>query len=217
MVERAQASKLAYLPVASFIQHTASRAPTPGGGAVAALNGSLGVGLLLMVCRLTLGKRRFAHLEPVMRQRVDALMPLRDELKELVDRDAAAFDQVMEAYGLPRDTEQDQQARQAALAQGYHQATVVPLEVMRLCLEGLEQGPGIAAEGSDSALSDCAVAALSLHTGFVGAVYNVRINLAELPAGDLRSRAEEALQTWPERAEALAAQIRDTVDKRMVS
>ncbi len=217
MVERAQASKLAYLPVASFIQHTASRAPTPGGGAVAALNGSLGVGLLLMVCRLTRGKKRYAHLEDAMRERVECLMPLRDELKELMDRDAEAFDQVMAAYGLPQTSDDEREARQAAIAQGYGVATAVPLEVMRLCLEGLELGPDTAREGSENALSDCAVAGLALHTGFWGAAYNVRINLGELSAGELRSRAEEALAKWPGRADAAAARIRETVDERMGS
>jgi formiminotetrahydrofolate cyclodeaminase len=215
MVERAQASKLAYLPVASFIQHTASRAPTPGGGAVAALNGSLGAGLLLMVCRLTMGKKKYQAVEAAMRERADGLMPLRDQLKSLVDEDASAFELVMEAYGMPSGDDAEEEAQARALALAYAEATRVPLEVMRLCLDGLERGQDIAAEGSENALSDAAVAGLTLHTGFHGAAYNVRINLPELGSGDLRDEAEKAVAEWPVRADALCASIRETVDRRM--
>lgn len=215
MVERAQASKLAYLPVASFIQHTASRSPTPGGGAVAALSGSLGAGLLIMVCRLSAGKKKLAHLEESMRGRVEALLPLRDRLRELIDLDAVAFDGVMAAYGLPATTATERSAREAALGAGYAAATEVPLEVARLCLSGLELARAIAAEGTENALSDAAVAGLALHTGFHGAVYNVRINLPALPAGDLRQEAEAALADWPARADALVAAVRAAVEGRL--
>jgi formiminotetrahydrofolate cyclodeaminase len=223
MVDRAQASKLAYLPVAGFIQHTASRSPTPGGGAVAALSGSLGAALLLMVCRLTVGKKKHQAVEAAMRERAEALMPLRDELKALVDEDAAAFDRVMEAYGMPQGDDAEVEARDRALAAAYTEATRVPLEVMRRCLDGLERGQDIAAEGSENALSDAAVAGLALHTGFHGAAYNVRINLPELPpelqdelgAGALRREAEQALAEWPARADALCAALRATVDRRL--
>lgn len=215
MVERAQASKLAYLPVASFIQHTASRAPTPGGGAVAALNGSLGAGLLLMVCRLTVGKKKYQAVEAAMRERAEGLMPLRDQLKALIDEDATAFDVVMEAYGMPTGDDAEEEAQARALALAYAEATRVPLEVMRLCLDGLERGQDIAAEGSENALSDVAVAGLTLHTGFHGAAYNVRINLPELGSGNLRDESEKALAEWPARADALCARIRETVDRRL--
>lgn len=215
MVERAKASKLAYLPVAGFIQHTASRAPTPGGGAVAALSGSLGAGLLLMVCRLTVGKKKYQAVEAAMRERADGLMPLRDQLKALVDEDAEAFDRVMDAYGLPQGDDAEEEARARALAIAYAEATRVPLEVMRLCLDGLERGQDIAAEGSDNALSDAAVAGMTLHTGFHGAAYNVRINLPELGSGPVRDAAEKGLAEWPARADALCAKIRETVDRRM--
>ncbi len=215
MVERAQASKLAYLPVAGFIQHTASRAPTPGGGAVAALNGSLGAGLLLMVCRLTVGKKKYQAVEVAMRERADSLMPLRDQLKELVDEDASAFDGVMDAYGMPSGNDAEEETQAKALAIAYGEATRVPLEVMRLCLDGLERGQDIAAEGSENALSDAAVAALTLHTGFHGAAYNVRINLSELANGPLRDESEKALAEWPARADDLCAKIRATIDRRM--
>jgi formiminotetrahydrofolate cyclodeaminase len=215
MVERAQASRLAYLPVTSFIQHTASRSPTPGGGAVAALSGSLGVGLLVMVCRLTAGKKKLAHLEASMRSRVEALLPQRDRLRELVDLDAAAFDGVMAAYALPAGSDVERSAREVALGAAFAAATEVPLEVARRCLSALEMAGPIAAEGTPNALSDAAVAGLALHTGVHGAVYNVRINLPSLPAGNLREEAEAALADWPARADTLVAEVRATVEGRL--
>jgi formiminotetrahydrofolate cyclodeaminase len=86
---------------------------------------------------------------------------------------------------------------------------------MRLCLDALGAAPDIAAEGSENALSDCAVAGLTLHTGFHGAAYNVQINLPELKDDGLRATAEAALQEWPARADALVGKIRATVDERM--
>lgn len=216
MTERAQASKLAYLPVTSFVQQTASRAPTPGGGAVSALNGSLGAGLLMMVCRLTAGKPRYAAVAETLRAQVDALMPLRDRMRELVDLDAAAFDGVMAAYALPKQSEAEVAARARAVQAAYETATSAPFEVMRLCLEGLERAPGIAETITPNALSDCGVAALALQAGFHGAAYNVRINLPELAEGDLRREVEAALASWPARADQLATEARAIVDRRLV-
>jgi formiminotetrahydrofolate cyclodeaminase len=215
MPERANASKLAYLPVAGFIQHVASRDATPGGGAVAALNGSLGASLLVMVSRLTAGKKKHQDVEAELRERADALVPLRDRLKDLVDEDAAAFDAVMDAYALPAGDDAAKAARDAALQAAYGRATRVPLEVMRLCLAALEHGPAVARKGTEQALSDALVAGLALHTGFVGAAYNVRINLRELPPGALRHEAELAIGSGAAHAEALLATIRAAVDSRL--
>jgi formiminotetrahydrofolate cyclodeaminase len=211
MIQRAQASKLAYLPVTSFVQRVASRDATPGGGTVAALSGSLGASLLAMVCRLTQGKRKHAAVEPAMREREAVLLPLRDRLRDLVDEDAAAFDTVMDAYGLPADAPE----RAAAIADAYARATRVPLEAMRLCLAALEHGEAIARDGAEGALSDAAVGALTLLTGLTGAAYNVRINLKELRDEALRAEAGQALSDLPARGEALAAAVRRAVDARL--
>lgn len=215
MTERAQASKLAYLPVTSFIQQTASRAPTPGGGAVSALNGSLGAGLLMMVCRLTAGKPRHVAVAEALRTQVDALMPLRDRMRELVDLDAAAFDEVMAAYALPKQSEAEAAARARAVQVAYATATAAPYEVMRLSLDALERAPRIADEITPNALSDCGVAVLALQAGFHGAAYNVRINLPELGDGSLRQEVESALAAWPARADQLASEARAVVDRRL--
>lgn len=182
---------------------------------VAALSGSLGASLLVMVCRLSAGKKSLEHLKEAMQARAEALMPLRDRLRDLVDLDAAAFDGVMAAYALPAGDEVERSAREAALGVAYSAATEVPMEVARLCLSGLEMARPIAAEGVESALSDAVVGGLALHTGFHGAAYNVRINLASLPPGNLRQEAEEALGDWPSRADALLAEIRASVDERL--
>lgn len=170
----------------------------------------------MMVCRLTTGKKRFALVEEAMRARVEALLPLRDRLRELIDLDASAFDQVMAAYGLAQDTEEERAARMGAVSAAYEAATEVPLEVARLCMEALELAEAIAREGSENALSDAAVGGLSLHAGFRGAMCNVRINLPEVPEGPLREAAEAAVALWPARADLLAEAVRVAVDQRMV-
>lgn len=160
-----------------FLDDVASAAPTPGGGSVAALAGALGAGLTAMVCSLTIGKKKYAGVGEEMTSVLRQAEELRGRFTTLIEKDALAFDKVMEAYGLPRDTEPQQALRSAAITEATKEATLVPLEVMKHCIDGLALAQQVAANGNVNAASDAGVSAVMLNAACESAAYNVRINL----------------------------------------
>jgi methenyltetrahydrofolate cyclohydrolase len=164
----------------SFLDNVASASPAPGGGSVAALAGALGSALTAMVCNLTIGKKKYAAIEGEMREVLSQAEHLRELFTALVDKDTAAFNKVMEAYSLPKDSEAGKALRSAAIREATKEATLVPLEVMRHCIDGLALAQIVAARGNANSSSDAGVSALMFHAACESAALNVRINLAGL-------------------------------------
>jgi formiminotetrahydrofolate cyclodeaminase len=162
--------------IQGFLEELAGSSATPGGGSAAALAGAMGAGLVSMVCRLTIGKKRFADVEDEIRGVLEEAEALRARLTELAEADTQAFDRVMEAYRLPKETLEEQAAIQAAL-QG---ATQVPLETARGCANVLKLASQVIAKINPNALSDAGAAALLAEAGLKGAQLNVAINLADI-------------------------------------
>lgn len=167
--------------------------PTPGGGSASALAGAMGAALLAMVAGL--GKPR-AHaagdLERLMASG-RACAALSEELTELIDRDSEAYDAVVAAYRLPKETDADKRARSARIQDALTGATLAPLEIMRACAGALEHAAAVAAGGNANASSDVHVAIELLSAGLLGAKRNVDINLGGLKdaerAAAIRSEA----------------------------
>ncbi len=180
---------LANKTVLELLDAFSSPAPTPGGGSAAALAGALSVSLLAMVA----GMPKTKHGTPEDREALDAarpaLMALRAELVDLVDRDAAAYDLVVAAYRLPKATDEEKTARKAAIAGAMRVATDVPLETARAAAALLAHGRTVAEHGNPNAKSDVGVAMSLAMTALSGANMNVEINLDGL--GD-EAYAEEA-------------------------
>lgn len=168
------------LSVRQFLDRLASSAPEPGGGAAAALAGALAAALVGMVANLTVGKEKFAAVEEEMRRVRDDAAALRARLLEAIDRDAEAFRRVMEAYRLPRGTDEERAARREATRAALRQAAEVPAEVVALCGEVAALSQIAAAQGNPQVLSDAAVAAVMAEAAAASAALNVRINLAGL-------------------------------------
>ncbi len=182
MTQISLASYLANLPVACFIENVAAKSPAPGGGSVAALSGALGAGLGAMVCRLTIGKKKYKDVEDELRAAEEKLAPLVEKLRDLVDEDTFAFNGVMAAFDLPQDTDGQRAIRQAAVEQATLAAAAVPFTVMQAADEALAALSVVAEKGNLNSVSDAGVAALSLSTCFHGARMNVEINVKDLPA-----------------------------------
>ena len=163
--------------VQAFLDEVASNAPAPGGGSVAALSGALGAALTAMVCRLTIGKKKYAEVEEEMKRTLEQAETLRARFTELIDKDTAAFGKVMEAFSLPKDTPPQKALRSAAITEATKEASLVPLEVMKHCIDALALAQQVASQGNTSAASDAGVSALMLHAACSGAALNVRINL----------------------------------------
>jgi formiminotetrahydrofolate cyclodeaminase len=166
--------------LAAFLDELASSSPAPGGGSVAALAGALGAALTAMVCNLTIGKKKYAGVEEEMKKILLQAEEMRGLFTALIDKDTQAFNKVMEAFTLPKETEPQKALRSAAIREATKEATNVPLEVMKHCIDALALAQQVAASGNVSSVSDAGVSAYMLHAAVEGAALNVRINLNNL-------------------------------------
>jgi formiminotetrahydrofolate cyclodeaminase len=166
--------------VSEFLNELASPSPAPGGGSVSALAGALGTALIAMVSHLTIGKKKYTAVENGMKSTLDHSEKLRSKLTTLIDKDTDAFNLVMSAFAMPKDTDEEKNARASAIESATKEATMVPLDVMNVCLEAIDLSNFVAHNGNTNALSDAGVSALLLRAGCRGAYYNVKINLASL-------------------------------------
>jgi formiminotetrahydrofolate cyclodeaminase len=181
--------------IEGFLETLASDAPTPGGGAVAAVCGAAGAALIAMVCRLTIGREAYEDVEERMRGHLDEAEAARGEFLALADRDAAAFDDVMAAFRLPKDDDRAKAERSAAIQRAYEGAARVPLEVARRAVELLPAAAEVTELGNANAASDGVSAAHALHAAAHAALANVAINAAGLKdasvAAELDAQADE--------------------------
>lgn len=164
--------------IQEFLDELASPSPAPGGGSAAALAGALGAALVAMVCRLTVGRKNYQDVTPEL----EAILPRAEEkrrvLLELMEADAAAYDDVVAAYKLPRETDEQKEARAAVLQEALKEAANVPFQIAAACADVLDMVLPVAAKGNKNAESDAGAAALLAEAGLRGAVLNVEINLA---------------------------------------
>jgi formiminotetrahydrofolate cyclodeaminase len=166
--------------LSQFLDELASSSPAPGGGSVAALSGALGAALTSMVCRLTIGKKKYAEVQQEMESVLRRSEELRSSFTNLVEEDTKAFNSVMKAFALPKETEEEKQVRTAAIEEATKKATLVPLRVTELCREALSLAKIAAEKGNTNSSSDAGVSALMLQAACAAAALNVRINLSSL-------------------------------------
>ncbi len=170
------------MPIEAFLTKLASSAPEPGGGAAAALAGATGAALISMVANLTLGKEKYTAVAGEMEEARGRAESLRADLLAAIDRDAESFRRVMDAYKLPRETDEQKAARKQAIQQALRNATKVPTEVVRLCREAADWSKVTAEKGNAQVITDAAIAGILADAAAQSAALNVRINLG--PIGD---------------------------------
>ncbi len=163
-----------------FIEKLASSSPVPGGGSVAALSAGLASALTEMVANLTLGKKGFENVEEEMKEISRKSSHYRKKFLKDIDRDAAAFTRVMDAFKLPKNTEEEIEKRQNAIQESFKNAALVPLEVAENTLRLMELTSEVVERGNKNALSDGAVSAMMARSATLGALYNVKINLQSI-------------------------------------
>ena len=166
------------LSISKFLDETASNSPAPGGGSVSALAASLGAALASMVCRLTIGKNTNATIQIELESVLIKSERLRAKFTALIDEDTNAFKKVIAVYRLPKETTEQNAQRVAAIQAAYKEATVVPLQLLELCVEAIALLKIVGEKGNKNALTDAGVAVLMLGAACEGAALNVRINLA---------------------------------------
>jgi glutamate formiminotransferase/formiminotetrahydrofolate cyclodeaminase len=189
------------MKVGAFADVLSTDAPAPGGGSVAALCGALSGALSSMVASLTHGKKGYEGSFEEMESAGVRAQALKAAFLDDVDRDTEAFNRVMEAMRLPKATEADRSARDAAIEEATRGATLVPLGVLRRALDACELARVVVEKGNRNSVSDGGVAALAARTAAEGAFLNVIINLPGIPEGTFR--AETLAEAERLRAEAV--------------
>ena len=199
--------ELMNLSCEDFLEELASKAAAPGGGGASALVGAAGVALGSMVGSLTVGKKKYAAVEAdiiALNVRAEALRN-RLELEALVQADAEAFAPLAAAYGLPKETPEQQAHKAAVLEKALDRACAVPLEVMTACGEGIALAAEYAEKGSVLARSDAGCAALFCKAAMQAAGLNVKVNtrlMADKAHADaLEARAEQLLAEFVPQAD----------------
>jgi formiminotetrahydrofolate cyclodeaminase len=208
--------QLGELPVRELIGRLASRAPTPGGGSAAALAGAMGAALVEMVGELTTGRASFDGDEAAVREICSAATARRTELLEFAEQDASAYNAVIAARRLPRDTDAERADRAARMEEATREATRIPLQVAESAVDVLRLAGRITPLGNPHAVSDAGVAAQLASASVRGALLNVRINLSSLGADDpLRleaaTRIEQLSAETLEREERVLAVVAELI------
>jgi len=165
-----------------FLDALASPSATPGGGSAAAYSGAAAASLVSMLARLTVGKQKYAEVESKMQAILTQAEALRNELTLAIQLDSSAFENVMLAYKLPKDSREGQAVRQKAIEQATLLATQAPMGVAHKACRVLELAEQAIRHGNTSALSDGATGAALARAALAGAGYNIRINAGQLPA-----------------------------------
>jgi glutamate formiminotransferase/formiminotetrahydrofolate cyclodeaminase len=164
----------------SFIENLADDDPTPGGGSAAAYSGAMAAGLVGMVARLTLGRKKYAGVEAEMKKIFRQAEKLCAELSAAVAEDSDSFVAVMDAFQLPKETAKEKAARSKAIQKAMVGAAIVPMRTARAAVKTLDLAAVTAAKGNLNAISDAATAAHLCQSALAGAALNVRINAASI-------------------------------------
>ncbi len=203
--------------IAGFLEALASGAPVPGGGAAAALEAAVGAALVSMVCNLTIGKEKYrAYEETMIAARAEA-EELRGRALGLAQDDAASFSAVGAAYALPRSSDDEKTARQAAIQEALKGATAVPLRTMELAAEIVALCARIADGSNPNVISDVGVGALSARAALDGAALNVKINLALIKdaafAAEAAGRMNRCLDETHAAADAVMRKVEESISR----
>ena len=164
--------------VIAFVAATASKEPTPGGGAIAALTGATGAALAEMVANLTFGKKGYEAVQSEMEELQTKSEAIRNRMLELSQADADVFNIFMNALGLPKNTDEEKVARTAAIQQAYKDAAMVPFEIGELAYQIFDLAELASRKGNQNLITDGIIAAINARAAVKAAFLNVRINLS---------------------------------------
>ncbi len=197
--------------LSTFVESVASNSPAPGGGSVSAAAGSLAAALASMVCRLTLGKKKYVDVQDQVAAILEESDKLKDDLHELVARDAASFDALMAAMKLPKESPEQQESRKSAIQKATLLATRIPLETMQKALKAIELAIRVAEVGNVNSVSDAGVGALMAHAAVQGAFYNVQINLPGISDEPIKTEIDQESRRILREAETKSKLAREIV------
>ena len=202
-----------------YITQTASGESTPGGGSVSALVGSLGAALISMVNNLTVGKKAYEELpddvKAEFQKNFKEIEEVMEDLKNIIEEDTHAFSKVMDAFKLPKSTDEEKEARSQAIQDGYKVALEVPLRCAKKCLRALELQDIFAEYGNVQAITDVGVGTLLSYAGVEGALFNVIINVGAIKDQEFKAEIEAEIDSTLSRAKELKEELLKVVYSRL--
>ncbi len=204
------------LTVKDFLAELASASPAPGGGSASALAGALGAALVSMVARLSGGRDCPAEEKEDLRRLLERSLALLESLSSGVDGDTEAFNRVMSAYRMPKETPEEKDRRSRAIQEALQEAADHPLGMARECLDVLRLAGEMVRRGNPNALSDAGVAALIAYAGMVGSLFNVAINLEGIKDQEFRRRLGAEKEFLMDEAAGVFAEIKNLLKTRLL-
>jgi glutamate formiminotransferase/formiminotetrahydrofolate cyclodeaminase len=210
-LKRAEDEKLIRMNLRAFADETASESPAPGGGSISAYVGSLGVALGTMVANLSAGKRGWEDQFTLFNEAAAKGQQLKDELLLLVDEDTRAFNKIMNAFALPKSTDDEKALRTATIEEATKYACEVPLKVMQKAYSALDMLELMVDKGNPNSITDAGVGVLCVKTAVRGAYFNVLVNAKSLKdkafAEKITHQAKAILEQNHQRADAIVAKV----------
>ena len=203
--EQKGVKKLVDMTCTGFAEETASESPAPGGGSISAYMGALAAALGTMVANLSSHKAGWDDRWEFFSDWAENGMAVMNELLYLVDEDTAAFNKIMDVFGMPKGTDEEKAARAEAMEAATLYATQVPLRTMKAAYKAFDVVRAMAEEGNPNSVSDAGVGALAARSAVMGACLNVKINAAGLKdraMADALVKEAEEIQALAQKAEA---------------
>ena len=200
-------NQLSSWSISDFLKKLASEAPVPGGGSVAALAGSLGAALIAMYCKLGMVRKGINSDDQEILQKTSIeAASYQTKLTTLITEDSLAYTEVMQAYKLPKTTDEETKARQIAIQRAFHLAVEIPLETMNACVECLYLITEVALIGNPSAFSDLKVAQYMCQSGANGALDNILINLPSIKDAEFVKKVDSKVAKLKQSLEDISKQ-----------
>lgn len=200
-------TEFAKATIEEFTRALASGEPTPGGGSASALAAVHAASLMSMFCNLTIGRKKYASVEPKMNDALTELARAQERCTELVGLDSEAYKSVMAAFRMSKETEEQKSARSKAIQEGTIRAAKVPLEVCTWAVRVLEVGQKIYKDGNTNALTDAGVAVQLAMAAFAGAALNVYVNLGSIKDDTFVVSSQKTVHDLENRARLISIEM----------
>ena len=213
--ERKGVKRLVDMTCADFAEETASESPAPGGGSISAYMGALAAALGTMVANLSSHKAGWDERWEFFSDWAENGMAVMNELLALVDEDTAAFNKIMDVFGMPKGTPEEKEARAAAMQVATLYATEVPLRTMKAAYKAFDVVRAMATEGNPNSVSDAGVGALAARSAVMGACLNVKINAAGLKDREVAERFINAANEIQALAQQAEKEILEIVESKI--
>jgi len=198
-----------------FLEDLASSKPAPGGGSAAAVAGALGAALSSMVANLTIGKKKYEEVEGAFEGILEKADTLRHDFLEAIGEDIEAYNKVMEAYGLPKETEEEKKQRRGTIQEALKGATEPPFKMAELATDVLELSKECAVSGNSHAVTDAGASAILAEATVRTSLLNVDINLASISDSNFVEEKRRKRRDLSAKAQKKAGEVVDLMNEKI--